>query len=403
MEKKSSYVRDAIGVSQLAIDGVRGVVEIVQTVHLNVLEKTIAQPLAKPLAKPLLVPLVGITNFVYRSIHGVTNLVDGSLQYLLRPLQPLLTQEPENAKREALLAAVNGVLGDHLARTANPLAIKMRFRLNGQALLLDKANLANRLPRANGRLLILLHGLCMNDLQWQKNGENFGQLLQTERAYTTLHLHYNTGRHIANNGRDFAHLLQDLLESWPVPVQEICFLTHSMGGLVARSACQFAQENQLSWLQKLKKMVFLGTPHLGAPLERSGNWVNLLLDVHHLSAPFSRLAKIRSAGITDLRHANLADEIPADRFANHPRPAHILPLPKGVECYAIAASLGEQVGDLTDVLLAGDGLVPLASALGQHPSGQLCFAPERQKIIFKTNHMQLLTAPQVAQQLLAWL
>ncbi len=405
MTKKTSYAHDLLGMSQLAIDGVRGVVELVQAVHMNVLEKAIGQPFGVSIGKPFIAPVVGVTNFVYRSVHGVTNVVGSSLQHVLQPLLPLLNKEPESSGREALLAAVNGVLGDHLARSHNPLAIKMNFRVNGQVLVLEKAALAQRLPAANGRILILAHGLCMNDLQWHRNGQDFGALLQAQRGYTAIYLHYNTGRHIASNGQDLAHLLQELMENWPVPVEEITLLTHSMGGLLARSACHFAQQHQQTWLPKLKKMVFLGTPHQGAPLERGGNWVNLLLDVNTYSAPFSRLAKIRSAGITDLRHANLAADIPTDRFAATSAPLALLPLPPNVTCFAIAATLGEQVGDLADTLLAGDGLVPLASALGQHKEAalRLNFAPERQKIVYHTNHMQLLDSAEVAQQLLAWL
>ena len=73
----------------------------------------------------------------------------------------------------------------------------------------------------------------------------------------------------------------------------------------------------MRWPARLDDLVFLGTPHHGAPLERAGNWVDLLLGATPYAAPFARLGKLRSAGITDLRHGNLLDEdwVGRDRFA----------------------------------------------------------------------------------------
>ena len=52
---------------------------------------------------------------------------------------------------------------------------------------------------------------------------------------TPVYLRYNPGRHISENGRDLAHRLQALVDAWPVPVEAISILAHSMGGLVSRS------------------------------------------------------------------------------------------------------------------------------------------------------------------------
>ena len=140
-----------------------------------------------------------------------------------------------------------------------------------------------------------------------------------------------------------------------------------MGGLVARSACLDAEEAGHAWRKKLKKLVFLGTPHHGAPLERIGNWVDVVIGKTPYAAAFGRLGKVRSAGVTDLRYGALVDEDwqGRDRFARAPDPRRPVPLPDGVACYAIAATAALSPGDLKDRLL-GDGLVPVASALGRH-------------------------------------
>lgn len=334
----------------------------------------------------------GITGLVYWTVRGVTRVVGGSVDALLALLTPALTVdaagEPVQAEREAVVAALNGVLGDHLAATANPLATAMAFRHDGRELPLDADGLRERLPQISGHPLVLLHGLCLNDLQWRREGHDHGAALAREFGYTPVYLHYNSGLPIATNGGQLATLMERLLAAWPVAVERLVLLGHSMGGLVARSAVHQAASAGLAWPAQLKDMVFLGTPHHGAPLERAGQGLATLLAALPHAAPLARLARLRSAGITDLRHG-----LP-----------QALALPPGVRSAAIAASTGQQGGDLKDRLL-GDGLVPLDSALGRHtdPARTLAFMPERQWTCFGMNHMELLSRPEVMAPLRQWL
>ncbi|MBT9594737.1 MAG: alpha/beta hydrolase [Vitreoscilla sp.] len=354
----------------------------------------------------------GITGLVYRSIRGVTQVVGGSLDALLGALVPALGPVEEGAddvpprrEREAIVAALNGVMGDYLAESGNPLALTMTMRSGGRPLVLERAALAQRLPGATGRLLVLAHGLCMNDLQWQRDGHDHGAMLARERGFTPVYLHYNTGLHVSLNGRMLAAQLEQLADAWPVPLERTVLLCHSMGGLLARSAYHQACLAGMRWPARIDEMVFLGTPHHGAPLERAGHWIDILLGAAPYAAPFARLGKLRSAGITDLRHGNLLDEdwVGRDRFARGTDRRQPVPLPETVRCLAIAATTGEERGDLKDRLL-GDGLVPLDSALGRHPdpARALAFAEDRQWVGHGINHMALLSHPEVAAQLLRW-
>jgi len=155
----------------------------------------------------------------------------------------------------------------------------------------------------------------------------------------------------------------------------------------------------------VQRVAFLGTPHHGAPLERAGNWVDVLLGSTPWSRPLARLGQLRSAGITDLRHGHVQDGDwqGRDRFHRQPDRRQPLPLPTGIACYTIAATLAPKRGLLADRLL-GDGLVPLRSALGQHdePARCLDFAPAHQAILYRMGHMALLDDAAVTQQLLAW-
>jgi pimeloyl-ACP methyl ester carboxylesterase len=354
--------KDLLGGTRLALDAVKGVTALVEAVHMNVLERAIGTPAIKPVSV--------VTRLVYRAIGLVQSASGAGLDAALARATPRLAQHDWKG-RGPVLAALNGVLGDHLEVSGNPLAIEMH---------LSPAGATGR------RVLILVHGLCMSGAQWRHDETDLGALLAEERDLTALYLDYNSGRHIADNGRDFAALLAEV--SARPEVEEIIVLAHSMGGLVLRSALLQAAAP----VGKLSTVVFLGTPHCGAPLERAGNWVNTIADLNAYSAPFSSLAKLRSAGITDLRHGSIVQEdAGADRFARS-RPGPLTALPEGVTFYAVAGMLGNS---------GTDGLVPLDSALGRGDRGTLQF--RETAVLEQTGHMALLSSSAVADLLRRWL
>ena len=412
------HASDIQGLAQLATRGVLGVADLAETVHGNVY-KTVAVPFG-PLGQAFIdrapgrtgVRARGITGLVYGSVRGVTRLAGGAVNAALAGAAPLLARRASSLQREAMLSVLNGVLGDQLLDTANPLAISISLRHQGQALVLEKLALAQTLPDATGKIVLLVHGLCMNDLQWRAavTGEHHhhGEILAQALGYTPVYLHYNSGLHTSINGEQLAALLDELVRAWPVPITELSLLVHSMGGLVARSACEHARTAGLGWRAHLKQMVFLGTPHHGAPLERVGSWLDQVLGSNSVTRPFARIGQIRSCGITDLRHGYVlaADWEGQDRFAatdsDHLAARQFLPLPEGVACFAVAGTTPKEAASSSWI---GDGLVPVASALGQHTNValSLAFPPENQFIASSTDHLALLKSEAVAAQLVRWL
>lgn len=393
---------DLQGLAQLAAQGTVGVANIAEGVHANVL-RTLQLPVGQG---PDAGRTKGLTGFVYRSVRGIARAAGAGSQAVLS-LLPSGDPNATSPQREAALAALNGVLGDQLAANGNPLATPMAFYQDGQ-----RVEPTQPPADANGKILLLLHGLCMNDLQWRAQGHDHGQVLADALGHTRLYLRYNTGRHVSENGAELAALLQQLVHHWPTPVEEITVVAHSMGGLVTRSACAAAEAAGLSWRGHLRRIVFLGTPHHGAPLEKAGHWADVLLSQTRWTAPFARLGHIRSAGITDLRHGHVqpADHADHDRFNDsHDDTRHALPLPQGVACFALAATTADSATPSRaghwHPALVGDGLVPVRSALGEHddPAMQLDFPAERRCVLPGVNHMALLHAPMVTDQLMAWL
>ena len=394
---------DLRGLSRLATDATVGIVDLVERMHHTIARGT------GIVGKAPQGSTTGVTGLVYRAVRGGARLTGRGLDALLAAATQWLPGRDSPPAREAALAALNGVWGDHLEATGNPLAIPMTLRLEGRALALDRESLAQACPQAGGRLLVLVHGLCMNDLQWQRDGHDHGQALAQTAGWSPVYLHYNSGRHVSSNGRDFARLLQQLVENWPVPVQELAIVGHSMGGLVTRSALHVAMHDStppMLWPQRLTTLVFLGTPHHGAPLERGGQFVDRVLGLSPYVTPFARLGHARSAGITDLRFGNLqdADWQGRERHTQRHDDRRPTPLPPRVAAYCVAATTAESTQSLRSQVL-GDGLVRIASALGHHrnPNLALGVPPSRQRVVTGAHHWDLLSRPEVDAALQEWL
>jgi pimeloyl-ACP methyl ester carboxylesterase len=232
----------------------------------------------------------------------------------------------------------------------------------------------------------------MNDRQWSRDGHDHGAALASDLGYLPLYLRYNSGLHITSNGRELAEMLETLIGNWPTPLNEVVIMGHSMGGLVARSACHHARQAGHDWLKHLGKLVFLGTPHHGAPLERGGHGLDFAMDLSPYSMPLTRLSKARSAGITDLRHGSISAG------------KDIVPLPSDVKCYAAAAVRAAKRSRLSERLI-GDGLVTLDSALGRHRdrARMLSIPKDRQWVGYGMGHRELLSRPEAYCQISTWL
>jgi hypothetical protein len=398
-------VSDIRAIVQLATHATVGLARIAEGVHQSVWS-TMGVPGGAQAGRTR-----GMTGLVYRSVERATRVLgkgaDAVMNHLL-PLLELTARAPaDSPQRDTVLAALNGVLGDHLASTANPFATRMALRFRGADVVpqAPPAELA-----ASARAVLLVHGLCMCDLQWhsQHDGQPFdhGRLLGQALNASPVYLRYNSGRHISENGAALSALLEQWAGRADSQLAQLTVVAHSMGGLVTRSALHLAGQHGLRWPRVLRGIVFLGTPHHGAPLERAGSWVDELLGSTPWSAPFARLGQLRSAGITDLRYGFVAEQdwLGHERFRRQPDRRLHVPLPDGVACYTVAATTAARRSPLADRLV-GDGLVPLQSALGHHddPLRTLAFAKASQDIAWRTHHMALLHSPHVAQQMARWL
>jgi pimeloyl-ACP methyl ester carboxylesterase len=383
-----THLADARGASRMLLDATAGIVDAVERMHRTI------QRVPGPLGRHVVEPTRGITGLVYRGVRGGVDLVGRGLDASLAPLERFLPPGDATPGRDAFVAVANGVYGDYLERTGNPLAIAMSLRFEGATVdpSAPQAALTDRAP-VTDRVLLLVHGLCMTDGQWVRDGRSHGTELAQALGATPLYLRYNSGRPIAANGRALAELLETLALQWPVPLEQLTIVGHSMGGLVARSACHHAARAKHGWLARLRQLVFLGTPHHGSPLERGGHGLDYLMQLSPYSAPIARLAGFRSAGIQDLRHGTVTAA-----GARMPR------LPAHVDSYAIAAVLAARRSRVPGRCV-GDGLVTPDSALGRHrdPKRTLAIPAAHRWVAYGMGHLDLLHRPEVQARVRTWL
>lgn len=390
--KPKNLSSDLQGISQLSIDTVKGITNVVESLHSTISANTSLLGSHKDKAS-------GLTGAIYKSINAVTHLLGEGINAVLnktRHMHGEYSGEHKLSKtREAVASAMNGVIGDHFDKGENPLAIIMSLRVNGQRL--DDEQLKKVFNKTENTVTILIHGLCMNDLQWTRGGHNHGKLLQQELGHTVIYLHYNSGLHISENGRQLSQLLDEIEINAD---QSINIIGHSMGGLVARSACYYANRLNHSWVSTVDKIIFLGTPHHGAILAKGGHWADVFLQISPYSAPFAKITKTRSNGLTDLRHGYVADE---DWQLHGER--QIVPLPATVTSYAIATTTSEHSTSKFSEGIVGDGLVSINSGLGIHKKSQLDLniAKQNQWSSRNISHMQLLNDKQVYKKIKSWM
>jgi pimeloyl-ACP methyl ester carboxylesterase len=308
------------------------------------------------------------------------------------------------------IGAANGIFGDRLASDHPDLALRMTVRRDHSDVALDRDSTARAYSDATSRIAVFVHGLCETEQAWVlaplggEPGAPYGARLRDELGYTPVYLRYNTGLHVSENGRALAELLDALLAGWPTEVDTISLIGHSMGGLVARSACHYGSAHDREWTDRIGHVVCLGTPHLGAPLEKAANVVGWPLNRLPETRPFGDLfVNGRSAGIKDLRFGSCVDEDwcdcdPDEFLRDRCREVPFLESAKYCFVGATLSASREGVGGAV-----GDLLVTYRSASGAGRSRRLPFAAENGRHVAGIDHLRLLNHPTVYAQIRDWL
>ena len=267
----------------------------------------------------------------------------------------------------AALAALTGLRGDVLEEQGSPLAQPMAVRENGRPVDLPSD--------PSSRMVVFTHGLMETEHAWGLGGRpTYGDRLKRDLGVTPVQVRFNSGLHISENGRCLADLLEDLVDRWPVELEEIALVGHSMGGLVARSACHQGAERGDRWIGLVRQTVTLGSPHMGAPLEQLVHRGSALLHSLPETRPVANFLRRRSSGIRDLRRGSLVDEDWRDqeRDALRTRACAEVPLlPDVTHCFVSATITRDPQHPLGRLI--GDWLVLQPSASGRGRTRRIPF------------------------------
>jgi pimeloyl-ACP methyl ester carboxylesterase len=421
-------MRRTRGFIDLAFNLVEEVTDLVEHTHGEVVERSTRRFAPSEPAKRAATAVTSIQTFIsggvfdsIRAINGITRfsvnaaaeIAGGGVERPFPldppgPTMPLGETAEGNGSRlvDHLQSSLNGFWGDYLSRSNQRLDLGMMVRHQGRDLPITPKALESAFPNPTRKVCVFVHGLAATEWLWSLSSEEqhgspevtFGTRLHDDLGITPIYLRYNTGRHISENGRALATLLTEVLEAYPVPVEEISLVGHSMGGLVVRSAAHFAREHDEPWVAHLRHVACLGSPHLGAPLEKA---VNLLTGVLRNvdtagTQVLAELLGCRSAGVKDLRYGYTVDEEwvgidPDEVFADARRN---VPLVDGVGYYFLAATVSREPGHLLGQLV-GDLMVRLSSASGQarDPARSVHFSSG---VVFPgMNHLRIANQPDV--------
>ena len=313
----------------------------------------------------------------------------------------------------ATQAAINGLIGDRLEEEDNALRIEMAVRLPNRDVAVRREDLESAFDEPTHRIVVFVHGLCETEEAWwlgtradpaadQPAPRTYGARLRDDLGFSPLYLRYNSGLHVSENGRRLSWLLEELCREWPIEVSEVALVGHSMGGLVARSACHEAADEGRAWVERTTHVVSLGAPNTGSWLEKFVNVGGWALRNVPESRPFADFLELRSSGIKDLRFGYLRDEDwldhdPDERLRNRAEP--LAPVP-GVAYHFVSGGL--TAGERHPVAsVFGDLLVRRHSATGPvtidgEPAGDA-------RHVQGASHFHLLNHPRVYEHLNGWL
>ncbi len=370
---------------------------------------------------------LGLTSGSIRAVNrGVRKIVRGGIEHASSAsdaagptasrdvLAPMRSDQQKNPQfiADTLLGVVNGIVGDHVRTQDNDLDLGMGLRFEDQYFTPERAHEVLDAV-ATPKVALFVHGLAATETSWVMGAQrawgapdqHFGVKLREDLGYTPLFVRYNTGLHISENGRALAALISQLHANYPGPLEELAIIGHSLGGLVARSATHYASQperGRIPWLDALKHVITIGTPHFGSPLAQAGHALTTTMGA--IETPTTQIiatvGRLRSAAIKDLKEGYLVDE---DWHGQDPdgwlsAPRSNVGFLANVTYVFIGANVTSDPQHPVGRLV-GDVLVRLSSSTHDHVDHeQSSFAIER-PVLGGLHHLQVQNDPQVYEQI----
>ena len=325
-----------------------------------------------PLGKPVKPAHDAVAKTVYMSIRLAVALAGLGVDRMVS-LRPAIADRSQ--------AVVNGLWGDTLGHHAVRLEVPMGLRnRSSEPVALER--IAEEYRTANSSLVFLVHGFADTERCWLPTATHPGlfDVLEASSEHTPILIRYNTGRSLAHNGALLAALIEECTRAWPVPVQNVAAVGHSMGGLVIRSACALGQSHGDGWISRMSDVVTVGSPHLGTPIEKLVHGLAAGLGIAGETVPLQEFVDSRSKGIKDLRNG----------LAGHP-------LSPGIAHHFVAGVLTDEAKHPVGAAL-GDLVVRVSSASGGSEA-----EPSSTLVVSGVRHNNLVHNDEVINQIVSWL
>jgi pimeloyl-ACP methyl ester carboxylesterase len=419
-------MKRARGFVDLVFDIVEETTNLVERTHDAVVERTVRRFAPIEPAKTTATVVTGIQTAIssitfesIRIVNGISRVAvnaaadvaearlldDGQAPELATPVRSTALGTP-GWYVDFAQASLNGFWGDYIAKKNGRLDLGMTLRHHGRPLSVTRESLADAFPNPTPKVCVFVHGLASTEWLWSLSSEayygnpevTFGTRLLEDAGFTPVYVRYNSGLHISENGKRLAALLEELLDAYPVPIDEIALVGHSMGGLVSRSAAHYGSQHDARWVKRLRHVACIGSPHLGAPLEKA---VHLLtgalnrIDAAGAQVP-AELLKARSVGVKDLRFGYTLDEewLGKDLDAVFAGARKNVPLVDGVGYYFVAATITKDPAHPFGHLF-GDLLVRMPSAAGAAPEPARRIHFDGGALVRGLNHVNIASHPAV--------
>ncbi|MGE2717727.1 esterase/lipase family protein [Mycolicibacterium litorale] len=399
---------DIRALGEVAAEGVTVLHDVVRGMHTGIASRVFTS--VGPVARPVEVIHDAIAQTVYEAVGTVGQRLPEAVSAVAAARTWDDRPVDDTPVAAEAIAALNGIYGDELAARGNALATTMAVRVDGRSVDPVPAWVADAFPDATNRIVVFVHGLCQTETSWRRpprpgvdapDPRPYGDRLRDDLDFTPVDVRYNTGLHISSNGHALDELLTELTDAWPVPVTDIALVGHSMGGLVVRSACHYGADAGRAWTQRVRQVVCLGSPHLGADLEKSVNAASWALSRIRETRAIAEFLNRRSDGIKDLRYGACLDEDWAeadpDEFLRD-RCAEVPFLPDPSYHFVATSAAPRPVGKLF-----GDHLVRPASASGQGRARRIPFEADNGLVMSGLHHFDLLNHPDIYDRLVHWL
>jgi pimeloyl-ACP methyl ester carboxylesterase len=398
---------DMKAIGDVAAEGLDVLTTVIRGMHTGIAGRVFAS--IGPAARPVEIVHDTIAGVVYDTLGAAGRRVPGSVSSLAAAGLAFDDDAPldESTPAAEMIAALNGIYGDELAERGNSLATELAVRVNGHAVALTPDAVAAAFPQATGRLAVFVHGLCQTETSWRRpprigtEAASYGERLHDDLGITPIDIRYNTGLHISTNGHALDALLTRLIEVWPVPLQSIALVGHSMGGLVVRSACHYGDRQNRRWTRAVRQVVCLGSPHLGADLEKGVNAATWALARIRETRAVADFLNLRSDGIKDLRYGACLDsdwtESDPDEFLRD-RCGEVPFLPGASYHFVATSAAPHAVG-----FVLGDHLVRPSSASGRGRARRIPFEDHNGLVLTGLHHFDLLNHPEIYARLRSWL